>query len=166
MERHYPPGMMPFSLLEEYLEHRSKRDELEERYRQLIEMDIALEQETPDLANRYFEERCSLTRQRRAMLTEYTDRLPIWLHSRCPFCGELLYWKIVPFDLDGDWWHWRDFPVEDRVPSCSHLFCVDGALNLEGHQPTEVQFGTVRMASEVPFVKPRLLELANVMVVY
>jgi uncharacterized protein YjiS (DUF1127 family) len=31
MEKHYPPDTTPFSSLEEYLEHRRRRDELEEQ---------------------------------------------------------------------------------------------------------------------------------------
>jgi len=128
-------------------------------------MDIALGRETPGVADRHSGERRALAHQRTVMLTEYASRLPIWLHSRCPFCEEPLYWKIDPFDLDGDWWHWPFVSKEEKVPACPHLFCVDGALNLEGYQPTEVQHGVVRMASEVPFVKPRLLELGNVVAV-
>jgi hypothetical protein len=162
MERHYPPGTTPFSSLEEYLEHQHRWDEVMNEYWRLVDMDIALERETPSLADKHLEQRRVLSRQKEEILTEYANRLSTWLHSRGPFCGEPFYWKIDPFDLDGDWWQWHDFPVEDRVPACQHLFCVDGALNLEGHQPTEVQRGVVRMASEVPFVKPRLLELGNV----
>ena len=41
----------------------------------------------------------------------------------------------------------------------AHLFCVDGALHLEGHTPTEAQTlpnqrSEIVMAAEVPFVKP------------
>jgi hypothetical protein len=162
MERHYPPGTTPFSSLEEYREYLLRQDKLDEQDRQLTEQYRSLKKERPKLAEKVMEELRALTRQQNAMLTEYASRLPTWLHSRCPFCGESFYWKIDPFDLDGDWWHWPFVPREDKVPACPHLFCVDGALNLEGHQPTEVQRGVVWMASEVPFVKPRLLELGNV----
>ncbi|RLC76138.1 MAG: hypothetical protein DRJ03_20155 [Chloroflexi bacterium] len=166
MKRHYPPGTTPLSSPEEYLEHWRRRDELNEQDRRLTERYRSLKKENPKLAEKVMEELQALTRRQNAMLTEYADRLPIWLHSRCPFCGEPLYWKIDPFDLDGDWWHWRGIQGEWIIPpTCPHLFCVDGALNLEEHQPTEVQRRVVWMASEVPFVKPRLLELGNVIAV-
>jgi hypothetical protein len=165
MEKHYPSDTMPFSSLEECLEHRRRRDELEKHRRQLREQYRSLKRETPELANKVMEELRVLAKQDLAMFSEYADRLPIWLHSRCPFCGEPQYWKIDPFDLDGEWWFWPFVPREHKVPACPHLFCVDGALNLEGHQPTEVRRGRIRMASEVPFVKPRLLELGNVIAV-
>ena len=166
MKRHYPPGTTPFLSLEEYLEHRRRQDELKKQLRQLREMDIDLERDHPNMSDRHLKKRRSLARRQNAMLAEYADRLPIWLHSRCPFCGKPLYWKIDPFDLDGDWWHWSGIQGEWIIPpTCPHLFCVDGVLNLEGHQPTKVQRRPIRMASEVPFVKPRLLELGNVIAV-
>jgi hypothetical protein len=50
---------------------------------------------------------------------------------------------------------------------CPHLFCIDGALNLNNHQPTEQSQAiltkgatTIPMAAEVPFVKPSHSQLA------
>jgi len=56
--------------------------------------------------------------------------------------------------------------------TCEHLFCVDGALNLNQNKPTEakpwhslMQSDYIWLASEAPFVKPRVLGLPTMCVV-
>jgi hypothetical protein len=90
------------------------------------------------------------------------------LVSRCPYCSQEIWMEVGIFSLTDAFWYREDSNGRDEVSKdsrCLHLFCVDGALNLNGYQPTEVQDEdtytnyTIRMAAEVPFVKPRVLSL-------
>lgn len=166
----YVSDVKPFSSLEEYQEHQHRRHALDEHIQYLSQLDLAQQRAAGHtlLADEldHMKEARIASQQQIEILDEYVSRLPAWLHARCPFCKQPVYWKIDPFDLNGDWWQWPYVPCDYQIPACEHLFCVDGALNLEGLQPTEVQNGIVWMASEVPFVKPRLLEeVGNVVAV-
>lgn len=168
MSPHYPPDTTPFSSEQEYWTHRRRWTELLALRQQLLEEYRELQEDKPQEAEKVLERRRALSREITATRRTYGNRLPLRLHARCPFCGDPLYWKIDPFDLAGPWWTWPFVPREYKTPTCEHVLCVDGALNLEGHTPTEVTGGDskkVRIASEVPFVKPRMLELGNVIAV-
>ena len=85
----------------------------------------------------------------------------------CPYC-QTEVWRVVGlFSLaDRAWYHQesngRTVPASSI---CEHLFCVTGALGLNGHEPTEqyappdANSNMIRMAAGVPFVLPRLLNL-------
>jgi hypothetical protein len=168
MPRHYPPDTTPFSSYEEYLEHQRRLEELRAEERALTEQYRALKESDPEGAERIMSALQKLARHERDLDREYGDRLPLRLYARCPFCGDPLHWKIDLYSLADEWWTWPFVPREYKVPTCEHVLCVDGALNLEGHTPTEITGGEknrIRMASEVPFVKPRMLELGNVVAV-
>ncbi len=165
---HHPADIQPFASEEEYREFCSHLVEMEATEKQLKEEYQELKRVDPQRAKEAAKRHGKLSSQLWKAKREYRKRLPLRLHARCPFCGEPLYWKIDPYSLAGEWWTWPFVPREHKVPTCEHVLCVDGALNLEGHTPTEITGGEknrIRMASEVPFVKPRMLELGNVVAV-
>jgi hypothetical protein len=100
-----------------------------------------------------------------AFVFNFRKRLPYVLVSRCPYCDAPVWEQVGVFSLADPYWF--NSGGSGRVGSeelgtlCPHLFCVDGALNLNGHQPTEAVHGAAKitMAAEVPFVKPRVLNL-------
>jgi hypothetical protein len=80
-------------------------------------------------------------------------------------CGANIWQKAMVFSLQDELWYrpysnGRSDLFEPNL--CNHLFCIDGALNLNGHQPTEVTNGSsksamtqkrdILMAAEVPFI--------------
>ncbi len=93
---------------------------------------------------------------------------PWVLVSRCPYCEEPVRQLACVFGLGELVWYQSygdGRSLEDYIEGCDHLFCLDGALNLNGHQPTEVGepgpehfTSRITMAAEVPFVKPRVLK--------
>lgn len=96
---------------------------------------------------------------------EYIHRLPILQLSRCPYCNEPLLRQFDPYDLNGEWWNplWHD---RDDPPTCKHFLVLQGALNLNGLTPTEVQTKDgIVPGPEVPFVIPRLLEMEGMVTV-
>jgi hypothetical protein len=168
LNRHYPPDVTPFTSEEDYWEHRRRMAELKAEQQRLSDLRDDLRERDPQRAEEVLEEIRAVIRQGREVLQAYGYRMPLRLHGRCPFCAEPVYWKIDLFDLAGPWWSWPFVPREYKVPTCEHVLCVDGALNLEGHTPEEVTGGRSRrinIAAEVPFVKPRMLELGNVIAV-
>lgn len=168
MHPHYPPDTTPFSSEKEYRELLRHLAELRTERRQLSEQYRALKERDPQRAEDLMKQLQALVRRITETRQAYGNRLPLRLHARCPFCEAPTYWKIDPFDLAGPWWAWPFVPREYKVPTCEHVLCVDGALNLEGHTPSEVTGGKskqIDMAAEVPFVKPRMLALGNVIAV-
>jgi hypothetical protein len=109
-----------------------------------------------------------------------TTTLPEIMIARCPFCQKAVWLKDrnAPASLRAPFW-WKQYSNgrDDMVTAdslCRHLFCVDGALNLRGHSPTEASRPGIReyprshsivMAAEVPFVKPRLLHVPGMVAV-
>ncbi len=103
-------------------------------------------------------------------------RLPYVLIAICPFCHQEIWQKAMVFSFKDDFWYrtYSDGKDVHNDSLCPHLFCVDGALHLNGHIPTEVTGAVyspishnyaIHMAAEVPFVKPRLLEIATMVAV-
>ena len=85
----------------------------------------------------------------------------------CPFCRTEVWQQVGLFTLSDSFWYEHESNGR-HIPSssiCDHLFCITGALGLNGHEPTEqysppdAQGSYLRMAAEVPFVLPRLLDL-------
>jgi hypothetical protein len=96
---------------------------------------------------------------------EYNHRLPIVQLSRCPYCNEPLLRQFDSYDLNGEWWHPLR-PDYDIPKTCEHFFVLQGALNLNGRIPVEVQSkDSIYPGPEVPFVIPRLLEMAGMVAV-
>jgi hypothetical protein len=106
---------------------------------------------------------------------EFARRKPLVLISRCPYCEAPIWTKVGVFSLIDKFWYFEDDCGRDWVLDefpCPHLFCVDGALNLNGHVPEEVQSpgpnplnDAIWMAAEVPFVKPRVLKMRTMVAV-
>lgn len=105
---------------------------------------------------------------------ELDCRLPWVLVARCPFCSSPIWMQVGIFSLASGFWFraysdGRDEVWEETI--CAHFFFVDGALNLNGHRPTEAKpwhpsrerdmraWHYIWMAAEVPFVLPRVLAL-------
>ena len=111
---------------------------------------------------------------------DFSRSLPHILISRCPYCNQDVWMEAgLIFSLTDNFWFraYSDGRGDIVTPDslCKHLFCVDGALNLNGNQPTEakkwhdVSYGNdwdyIWIASEVPFVKPRVMKLPTMLTV-
>jgi len=153
----------------------------EERYDELSSQLRALQlkmkkyqEEGQEPPRELFDEFDCLDRQESQAMYEFLRRRPLVLVSRCPYCAKATWVKVGVFSLlDRFWYHvysdGREEVSEDSL--CKHLFCLDGALSLNGHRPTEaiapitVTNDTIRMAAEAPFVKPRVLNLPTMVAV-
>lgn len=106
--------------------------------------------------------------------------LPDILISRCPYCNNEVWMEAgLIFSLTDNFWFraYSDGREDVVTPDslCNHIFCVDGALNLNGNQPKEAKkwhkgslgknWDYIWIASEVPFVKPRVLNLPTMLAV-
>lgn len=101
--------------------------------------------------------------------------LPSTLVAQCPFCEAPVWMRVGVFSLSEDFWYHIYSDGKEGIYKelmCAHLFCVDGALNLNGHQPidayvppTIVTNDKITIAAEVPFVKPRVLNLPTMVAV-
>ncbi|MBE9126181.1 MULTISPECIES: hypothetical protein [unclassified Coleofasciculus] len=100
---------------------------------------------------------------------------PWVLVSRCPYCNKPIRQLATIISLRERVWYqnYGDGRTgNDDIRGCSHLFCLDGALNLHGHQPIETRQPApgafnkrITIAAEVPFVKPRVLNLPTMVAV-
>jgi hypothetical protein len=100
---------------------------------------------------------------------------PWVLVSRCPYCNKPVRQFASVISLQERVWYQRygdGRSGNDDIRGCQHLLCLDGALSLHGNQPTETRqpapdaFNTrITMAAEVPFVKPRVLNLPTMVAV-
>lgn len=110
-------------------------------------------------------------RQETAFVFNFRMCLPYVFVSRCPFCGTLVWEQVGVFSLqDASWFNDESsghVGPEELGQLCPHLFCLDGALNLNGRQPAEaVRYDRkITMAAEAPFVKPRVLNLPTMVAV-
>ncbi len=126
-----------------------------------------------------YEELESIELNRSKLLNQHPDHqtAPEVVVSRCPYCDSEIWMWVDIFTLSGQFWHLKSeiLPRWSEDARCPHLFCVDGALNLNGHRPREVQFqkdpkdenenDRIRLASEIPFIKPRVLNLPTMVAV-
>ncbi len=169
------PGEEPITLVAEYMEMQQQYDVLK---KQLGNTYQAIRQqrgrgEDPDL--KLVEESKRLKKHTLQVMYKFGRCQPFVLISRCPYCEAPIWTKVGVFSLMDKFWYFKDDCGRDWVLDefpCPHLFCVDGALNLNGHEPTEVQSSglnsvndTIWMAAEVPFVKPRVLKMRTMVAV-
>jgi hypothetical protein len=114
--------------------------------------------------------------QRKELEQNIPPGSPHVLVSRCPYCDTEVWMYVGISSLMEQYWHLESGDGREHVAKdcrCPHLFCVDGALNLNGNQPTgkyePIEKGTehdrISMAAEVPFVKPRVLNLPTMVAV-
>ncbi len=100
---------------------------------------------------------------------------PDVLVAICPYCSRKIWARIKNgvFTLCASFWvmEYDDGKTVTDDSKCEHLFVMDGALNLNNQPiPEKISaFSFVRskiyMGSEVPFIKPRLLEIDGVIAV-
>jgi len=99
------------------------------------------------------------------LLAEYGDSLPPVRASACPHCGQVLEYVFDAFGLDGMWWASEGF-VNTSMPDHPHFKVLLGAIDFHGRVPREAE--TTRQilpGPGAPFVVPRLLGLAGMIVV-
>jgi len=114
-----------------------------------------------------------LATEQRKLTYEFMARLlPQVLISQCPYCNKQIWQQVGIFSLRDDFWYYEASSGRDVSEDslCPHLFCVDGALNLNGHEPVDAVGGSyirqkITMAAEVPFIKPRVLNLPTMIAV-
>ena len=118
-----------------------------------------------------FDEILTLLQQKQ--FSELRRRIPWVLVSRCPICNTAIWMQVGIYSLKDNFWYraygsGRDEVWEESI--CNHLFCVDGALNLNGEDPTEARLWHdyrdnregwyyIYMAAEVPYLLPRVMAL-------
>jgi hypothetical protein len=171
---HLLPGDKPITLVEEYLAARHPYDQLNLQIRAIQLKMKRLRDQGKTPASQLFDELNILRRQEDQVSLDFFRRLPYILISRCPYCDKAIWMKVGLFSLVHEFWYRVDSDGREEVPEahrCPHLFCVDGALNLNGHSPTDAKAPitttnkTISMAAEVPFVKPRVLNLPTMVAV-
>ncbi len=98
---------------------------------------------------------------------KWNDLRPHVRIAICPYCKKEVWLRMGLFSLSDPFWY-KQIDIRQDVPHyarCQHLFCITGALGLNGNQPTEqyappqAEKPLLYMAAEVPFVLPRLLDL-------
>lgn len=166
--------------INEYWDQRKK--EISDRYPSIaIDSDPTIK----ELHHNEYRVLSSEVMKRKDALSEWRRRtfdsnIPLILISCCPFCQRELWMQAGPmFSLTDSFWFraysdGRGDIVEDGSV-CEHLFCIDGALNLNGHSPLEAckwhsssmgkDWDYIWLASEVPFVKPRVMKLPGMVAV-
>lgn len=110
----------------------------------------------------------------RELRTTYNRLRPLVKTAICPYCQTEVWQKVGLFSLADEMWYYHESNGVDvaRQFICDHLFCIAGALTLNGRQPTEqyaspTAYGRyLRMAAGVPFVIPRLLNLGATAVIH
>ncbi|HNT76548.1 MAG TPA: hypothetical protein PKH77_16165 [Anaerolineae bacterium] len=162
------PGEKPITTVDEYLLLRNDYDRLRQRSRELRIKIKAVETTDKEESARLYQELKNLEPSESRLRFEMGRRTPLVLISICPYCGTEIWQKTGIFSLLDQFWYHRssDGQYVAEGSRCPHLFCIDGALNLCGNQPTEqgqaittVGETSIPMAAEVPFVKPRVLNL-------
>ncbi|GAM09400.1 hypothetical protein OR1_01678 [Geobacter sp. OR-1] len=97
------------------------------------------------------------------ILEEYAEILPFLPISRCPICNGVLECVVDLFGIDGPWWakgNIVDFPAPQ---SCEHFRLLLGAIDFGSVKevPEASKHKIVYPGPGVPFVIPRIIELAN-----
>jgi hypothetical protein len=90
----------------------------------------------------------------------YLAGLPRAAIARCPFTDAVVTHTLDTFGIDGPWWNYVEpvRPIDEGLPPT--VFALSGALHV-GDAPPATSF-LVKGGPEVPFVVPRILELAAV----
>ncbi len=168
-----PANMEPIDSIEKYLEAQNRFHEASNQWKQLNDqlLEMQLDKKVPQLVQEA--ERLSYLSDQ--LLYNNAKRTPVVMVSICPYCGQEVWAKIGVYSLTSNFWYLQDNGGHSGVTKetvCKHFFCMDGALNLNGIEPTEayapveaVSNQTIRMAAEVPFVKPRILNLPTILAV-
>jgi len=169
------PGEEPITSIAEYMQARHQLDALIEQIHQIQMANVRLRDMGKEPDPRSFEELEHLFSETNQIRYAFIRRQPLVLVSRCPYCETSVWIKVGIFGLMDDFWYFDYSDGRNEVPErfqCPHLFCVDGALNLNGHQPTDAYAPptvaintTIRMAAQVPFLKPRVLHLPTMVAV-
>lgn len=100
---------------------------------------------------------------------------PDVLVAICPYCDRKIWARIKSgvFTLCASFWvmEYDDGKTVTEDSKCEHLFVMDGALNLN-NQPIPEKISAysfvrhkIYMGAEIPFVKPRILEIEGVIAV-
>ncbi len=168
-----PIDMEPIDSIEKYLEAQNRFHEAHYQWSQLNDqlLEVPLDKDVPQLIQAV--ERLRILKNQ--IKYEVAKRTPIVMVSVCPYCRQELWAKIGIYSLTSNFWYLQDSGGHSGATKetvCKHLFCMDGALNLHGLQPTEahapveaVSNQVIRMAAGVPFVKPRVLNLPTMLAV-
>ena len=87
----------------------------------------------------------------------YWDRLPTYLISRCPFCGDRYTGALDTHSLHAGWMtqadQWESVGTPKRQQrDCAHFVAVQSFVNLNGLRPTEQAYFSNQL--DVPFVMP------------
>jgi hypothetical protein len=172
---HLLPNDEPINSVQKYLAVRRPYDELcLELYAVQLEMKQQRDEgkePTPELFNKF-----DILDQRKKHFRSIFYRCQPWvLISRCPYCEKAVWMKVGVFSLIDEFWYRLYSDGREEVldkSRCQHLFCVDGALSLNGCLPIEAYApmivgpnNKIVMAAEVPFVKPRVLNLPTMVAV-
>jgi len=144
-------------LLEDYLESKKRYENL---YYQWLKCPDRYSKETKELERQVDQAKAKV--------------FPPWvLVSRCPYCHKPVKQQGTIVGLGERVWY-KEYEEGHDIKGCSHLFCLDGALHLNGHQPPNIKYrapnanlypNRINMAAEVPFVKPRVLNLPTMVAV-
>jgi hypothetical protein len=168
-----PSSIEPIDNTEKFLE---AQKEIADAYRQWSHLNdqvlaVPLDEQDPHLVQEV-ERLDSLSTQ---LLYSIGKRLPVVMISICPYCQQEVWTRVGIYSLTSSQWYLGNGDGCSRVvkgTACEHLFCIDGALNLNGHQPIEahapvttVTNRSIYMAAGVPFVKPRVLNLPTMLAV-
>ncbi|MFP4101476.1 hypothetical protein [Coleofasciculus sp.] len=144
-------------LLEDYLESKKRYEELHYRW---LERSDRYSQETKELE-------CQVDEAKAKVFSPWV------LVSRCPYCQKPIKQQGTIVGLSERVWY-REYEEGYDTRGCPHLFCLDGALHLNGHQPPYIEYrapnanlypNRINMAAEVPFIKPRVLNLPTMVAV-
>jgi hypothetical protein len=168
------PGEEPIKTVAEYTAARQLVDELEQQVQtSLREIKQQRERGSPPGAQR-LAELDRLSTQADQTRYAFFRRQPYVLVARCPYCQTPVWMKVGLFSLRDNFWQHPSGNGRDGIldsARCAHLFCVDGALNLQGSsavgdlaaiKPDEAVI-SIQLAAEVPFVKPRVLTLPTML---
>ncbi|MCJ7732677.1 hypothetical protein MUP51_10215 [Candidatus Bathyarchaeota archaeon] len=90
---------------------------------------------------------------------KYLKMTPVIPLSRCPYSGEVTYYSIDHFGIDGPWWDYtKPLRALSNLPVTFHT--VTGSLKLNG-KPERMQF-QVRPGPERPYLIKQLIESPGV----
>jgi uncharacterized protein (DUF427 family) len=90
---------------------------------------------------------------------KYLRMTPVIPISRCPYSGEVTYYSIDHYGIDGPWWDYtKPLRALSNLPVTFHT--VTGSLNLEG-KPERTQH-QVRPGPEKPYLIKELIEAEGI----
>ncbi len=171
-ENNYQPTFpLPKANLEFWHTHPYRQDRLFEDYLESKKHYEELHCQWLKRPDRYSQETEQLKRQ----VDEANAKVfnPWILVSRCPYCQKPTEQLATIVDLGRRVWY-QQYEHGGDIRGCRHLFCLDGALHLNGHQPPYIKYrapdanlypNRINMAAEVPFIKPRVLNMPTMVAV-